>query len=627
MRGFLFLLLFLISSAVFSESVLIPPDTPLYRSSDLSKPPFFVTDRPIELEYAGQENVRMARHPLARRMVLVKLKESGNPGEIWCNPDLRVKKRIRPEQPGQLFLEPYFLPDPYKMAAGGILILLALGSCAVWFRNSGNGTCNSKERTLSVRLQWLLPPTALVLFHCGYLLFLTGKSGMVPEPVDEISYFAAARGLAAWDFSGQWSYTIGWPIVEALFLRIRSATSFFDYEIFLTHFNGFFVMPLCLICAYGIFKKLSGSAGKAFLAVGLWQVLAIFWQFRDFWHTDKALWWDNIYKGFFALPVTEQSYQLYIQYTMLGFNALSDTISMLGVFLLILLILYRRPTLGTLIFFSLLTGYSCLIRLNNVMFFPLYAFLLWHAYREQLRNWKRAGLLILTGTVCFFAVFSLQLAVNAIQFGDILRFPYSLHDPEVYKGFLLKYVPHGIRFLLSVNYVYFLPGLLMLCFIRDRFPRTVLLLWIVPLTVFFFGYPQSCNNGVRFLLPVFCALCASTVFSDVWNWGRHARFAIGGSLGALLLLTAPSNYGYTKLLQWNLERYPWGAALAFLLNCGVPAAIVCYAAFIWKQERKTALFLLLLTGIYASGCVWLALPLMGFALVRCIWVPRKERAM
>lgn len=196
----------------------------------------------------------------------------------------------------------------------------------------------------------------------------------------------------------------------------------------------------------------------------------------------------------------------------------------------------------------------------------------------------------------------MQLIVNRIQFGDFLRFPYCLHDEEVYKGFMWKIVPHGLRFILSTLYAYFALGLAGLCLMRERRMRTVFGLWILPLFFFFAGYPQIGNNVARFLLSVVMVLPACIFCTESFdNASRKERIAAMAAVLLPLVTAAPSNYLFPRLLQWDLQQYAHGFLTANLLTVLSALISIALAVIFLRKKREEFLFVMVFLALFLPG--------------------------
>ncbi len=581
-----FVLLFLLFAGVLlpaGEQVFLEPGTPLFRSPEIvSAPAALVPDPGMQVEKIGEKIIHIHRNALAHRLRMEQYR---------LNPQTTVwgTRMMGTEQENGRFVRYFPLRDPFRMVVGTLLVLAALVCGHQGFR----------------RKNLYLPALAILLLQWGMMLYLTGcVPTLYSHPVDENSYFRIARDLAHGSVSGhQWNYTIGLPLMYLPFIWLTGTETFYGLEVPYVIFNAWVLGPLCLVLVYFILRKLTGSSGKAFGAVVLFQLMAVFYQYQDQWYDTIEKWSGNIYKSYFAFPTLDFSYNLYTKYTILHYNALSDTLSTCCILGCIALLLYRKRNWGTLVLLALLFGYACLVRLNNVCFVPLLVYLLCRKYRGRLFSPGYFCRFVGVGAVCFFAVFSLQLIVNRIQFGDFLRFPYYLHAKEVYEGFRWSVFPHGLRFIFSTQYAYFALGLTGLWMIRDRNIRTVLGLWILPLLFFFAGYPQIGNNVSRFLLTALMVLPGCVFCSEVFDRAAgKEKLAAGGAILLPLLAAAPSNYTFSQLLQWELQRFENGFWIANGLTAAA-ALISCILAGVFlRRDRRMLLFTGVFLVLFLSGC-------------------------
>ena len=278
--------------------------------------------------------------------------------------------------------------------------------------------------------------------------------------------------------------------------------------------------------------------------------------------------------------------------------------------------LFRRRDLLTCTAAGLLFGFSCLIRINNIFFAPLFLFLVFSQEQNKKLCWKG----ILSAAAAFWIIFTPQLIINKLHFGSIFTFPYVLHNPDVAKGFLAEMFLGGAKFLMSVNYFYFMLGSISLLFIKDNCWRRILLIWIIPLTFFFCGYPEIGNNGIRFLFPVYGALTASFFAAELWkSCSAKAFWIMISALTIQVLFTAPSNYTYTKLLPWNLQYFSSGVLISQILSVGCPIFSLTSAIFFFKQKRM-AYFTILFSVAYAAGFIFLPIIIFILLILKEIWI-------
>lgn len=582
MRFFLFFLL-TFSTVFAGERIFLDPGTPLFRGPEITASPVAIVPDPgMAVEKIGEQVYHIHRNALAHRLILEKYR---------LNPQTVVwgTRMMGTELDNGRFVRYFPLKSPLRMALGTVLVLASLICGCYWFRNRRN---------------FYLPVLTLLLLQWGIVTYV---SGAVPtyflHPVDEAQYFRTALDLSQGRIAGiQWSYTIGLPLLYVPFIWLTGAQSYYDIEIPYVIFNAWILGPMCLVLLYFILRKLTGCGVKAFFATLLFPLMAVFYQYQDHWEQKIEDWGMNIYKSYFAFPTLDFSYNLYTKYTVLHYNALSDTLSTLAVLGCIALLLYWKNGWRKLILLSLLFGYACIVRLNNIFFAPLLLFLLFWNFRDRLRDWRYLLRFAGTGAVCYLAVVSMQLLVNRIQFGDFFRFPYYLHPEEVYAGFKRSMFPYGIHFILSVKYAYFALGLTGLCLIRDRYRRTVLGLWILPTLFFFAGYPQLGNNVSRFLLTILMVLPGCVFCTEVFdNTPLRERIAAVFAVLLPLAVAAPSNYAFPKLLQWDFQRFENGFLIVNILTVLAALASCALILIFLRKKRMELLFSVLFLVLFLSG--------------------------
>lgn len=579
-----FLLFFLLTcaAAFAGEQIFLEPGTPLFRGPEIVGPPAgIVPDPGMLVEKTGERLYHIHKNALAHRFVME---------EFRLNPQTTAwtTRMMGTEQENGRFLRYFPMRSPLRMAFGTLLVFGAALCGYYYFRK---------------RDPWL-PAIAVLLLQWGIMAYITGcVPTLYSHPIDETHYFNAALDISQGRFTGmQWRYTIGLPLMYVPFILLTGAKEYYDLEVPYVLFNAWVWGPLCLLLLYAILRKLVKSDTKAFCAAVLFQLMAVFYQYQDQWAEKMEDWGQNIYKSFFAFPTLDFSYNLYTKYTILHFNALSDTLSTLTVLGCIALLLYGRNGWRKLVTVSLLFGYACLVRVNNIFFVPLIAFLLFWNFREQLRNRCFLCRFVLTGAACYLAVFSLQLLINRLQFGDFLRFPYYLHPAEVYAGFLWRVFPYGMEFILSVKFAYFALGLTGLCLMRDRLTRTVFGLWIFPLLFFFAGYPQIGNNVSRFLLSVLIVLPGCIFCTEIFDRSSlRERLAAAVAVFLPLVIAAPSNYTFPRLLQWEFQRFENGFLIVNILTVLAVLTSCVLAVAVLRKKRRELLFLGLFLGLFLAG--------------------------
>ena len=324
---------------------------------------------------------------------------------------------------------------------------------------------------------------------------------------DENGYFEVAKDILNGNWSSQWRFTIGNPLLYIPFILATGAGKFYDIVPYCNYFSLFVFGPAILALGYLILRKLDVPAKRAAIAMVIWAVLPFV-----LFHSEE---WSNwTFQHFFLHS------QLFTRFVRLifygfcinsGFNAMSDTpglLAILGCFYFALAMPARRRYA---LLFGVVFGFSCLIRINYIILSPLFAFLL---YRKFAADWKKMIQAAAISVAGFIALFSIQLAANALQFGSPFTFGYVLHYPEYAAidrpaaGFTWHTFAklNFTRFLLQVNLPVFALGTAALWTMRDNVKRTILFLASVPLILFFCGYSHTFCDGRRFVFPAVAAM-------------------------------------------------------------------------------------------------------------------------
>lgn len=617
MKQFL-LVAFLIFSALLSgaerRTVVLPPGTPVFRTIDLQKPPALVTNRETECQVEGTILHRHLRVPLMQDITFYRFRIPGQ-GDFWAAPQIAV--RVDPEKHT---LSYEFGKYPLLMLLGGLCALCAAVPTVFFFRYQ------------TFRHREALPYAAVILFFYGIMLYLIGGSGnLIQYQADDFFYFRAAKDMAEGNFTGPWSYTVGLSLFYLPFQLVLQAETLQEFYPPFLLFNCFIVTPFALCMAYCAVRKLSSSA-PAFMTILLWLVMTLLYHHRYSWTSTPDSYAQYVYRSLPALPELTYSYSLYELYTFYGYNCVSDTVSMALVFACIASALCMKPGLRNLALVSALYALACLVRVNNLLFAPLLMLILYLRYAGDglLSGFRPLLRAAATGAAAFLAVFSIQLAVDCLHFGNPFTLPYILHSEGARKGFSFSMVPYGIQLLCISNHAWFVTGTLSLFFISSRTVRTLLAWWIFPLVFFFFGYPMVFNHAARFILPVFLAFAAAFVLTDFWkSASRSLKLRIGGVVFASVFLTAPAGSPeLARLLPWNLQKYGVSPVVTLILQWGVLAlSVLVFLTFLfelWKKREDRNLFLQTLRpvcflGLFLLTFYW-ANPYVTASLMLCTFL-------
>ena len=521
--------------------------------------------------------------------------------EVWCSPDLVFHQ-------GQTQIYTFgqyrFLPALFSALLGLLLIL--------FFRRGLFREIFGREKRDGEDRELFLFLILFLLFLKQFLLSLYLSAGECVQArlIDESCYLKIGYELFH-TVTGKWNYPVGYPLLIAGVMAVTggSFAGIQQASEWISVFNGFLLFPAVYALLGVILYRFTLSLRRTFLIL-LALILIPFFVFpcENFTANDYTQWID--------IPLLTISYKSYYIRMWTSLNALSDPSSVFFVLLCIFLALFRGKGIRNLLLISALFGFSCLVRLNNIFFAPLLAYLFLMANRETYRESKKTFFRdIFSCAFVFLLVFSPQFFVNYRDFSSIWIFPYVLHE-AANAGFEIgSLLGGGMKYYTSCNQLLFSFGCASLFFMKKGFFRTVLILWIVPLVLFFSGYVCFSANPVRFILPSLLGLgCAAGCCQDVLEeeWGKREW----GSFFFLLFCTIAS---FNPYVHEFLEGFFPGKKLfgAFTLWCVikglilfVPLLLVLY--FFTRTRKKTflyfgtVLFFLMLPG----EALWFVLPVL-----------------
>lgn len=446
-------------------------------------------------------------------------------------------------------------------------------------------------------------------------LSMCGKT--IIYPTDEHHYFEVAIGLIHGRIADNWRYTIGLPLLYVPFVVISRALNYFDVQFLLSFFNSLVLQPTCCLLVFLVLQKATRSSRTALLTVALLTVLPFIY-FPVEHHVING--GKGLFKAVFGLPeLNSASYRLYYLFLSNGHNGMSDMPSALLILLCIALGLYLRPGTKLLTIVSALFGFACLVRINNILFAPLVAYVFWIRMRSVLDTPTSIGKSVTIAVTSFVVVFSPQFVVNWMQFGSPFIFPYVLHGSNAAEGFNFHRLRTGIPFLIGCNYIYMSAGAFGLLFTRDIKKVALTGLWSVPLILYFCGYEVLCASPVRFILPAYAGLLGAFAGSDFWRaLSPTQKFPVSVICAASFLLVSPCAR-FLPPYMWSLEEFPMGILIAKILMLAVPLGSVLAAALLFSSDRRLLLTMLAFLGIYHSGSPFLIVGVFLMVLVRIAW--------
>ena len=594
--------------------------TPLFKLPSTNSEIIAVTSSDITMDVVEGKLVYLERNPAVGRlwhpmMVYVYFYKVNLPDDqsAWASDDLQYdtdNKMILPKTVPQLIWAAPFIIS--------ISFLLILTYCVyrmgyLPFITRGGGFNEAKP----------LITFALILLFVRYLLLfavicLCGK--VMVYPTDEHGYFKLSYDIIQGNFEGPWKYTAGLSLFYIPLILLFKGATYFDIVNQMTFINAFILSPAALILVFLIIGKITTSFRKAFFTTLILAFLPFFYFSAEFFALDSP--GNEVFKSIFAIPnMNIASYRLYYMFFNTGYNGMSDTPSMFLIFLCIYLALSRPFGKRILIAVSFLFGIACLVRINNIFFSPLIAYIFWCAFREKF-SFRELATCILTALAAFLLVFSPQLMINKLQFGSFSTFPYILHANQANKGFDLACLPNGIIYMIGCNYVYFTFCAVGLFFIRNLRTKTIFVLWAIPLTVFFCGYPVAGASPVRFIMPAYAALIASFVCMDIWGEisGRNKYLLVFSILLAVLLVSPCFRFEYPY--PFDMENFKFGEDANLILNICIPLLLLSLSLFFLKKHLAIFLFLTLFLVVFFSGSPYLLFTILLFHLAVALsyWV-------
>ncbi len=534
MRFYNFIFLLLLAAlplAAQTNTVALPANTPLYKVPDPTTSAVLVVQKEMPVEFT---NIKRFQYYVGIFLIDSPMYEITPPGQksVWAAPSFEYQQNT-----GKIILR------KNKKLCTQALFCLA-GAILTAF------LCFVKQKKQF--LTYLLPGVSILLFCAGLIGYAYGASGnLIQNPIDERFYYDIAKQLSDWDFTKPWRYTIGHPLLYIPFLIFTGTKDFLDFYYPFHVFNLLVISPLMFYSLYLIGRKFLGH-NKAFSAILLFLTFAFFWQFR---YQESGI--AGTLKTYISVSYPNYmtydiGYPLYNLYSWLSFNAMSDTPAAMFLLLVACLLLLLPAKKINLAIIAAIFSFSCLIRMNNILYAPALFFLFVFKYKN-LQNWKEYFSWLYPAGIVFILIFLPQLIINTIQFGSPFITGYSLH-PKEDVGWTLKITPAIIQFLYTCHKAWFLPAFLALFILQEKTLQKFSVLWCFPVLFFYCTYTSTFTHAFRFIMPIFPVLTLIIVACPLWyqmkNW-RNWRLI-------LCILSC-----ITMICTWIPEKWsntdgPWG---------------------------------------------------------------------
>jgi hypothetical protein len=572
-------------TASAGEMVTVNSGTPVFERPDAESKVLIITGKSMQIEYWSVHTTFYTRHPLARYHHFYEV--SLSPAKKgWVCPEFKAD--VTGGVLGIHFTPP---PKPWYWQWGVVgvsALLFFLIVFWLWSRLKSDSKPFSKPKEIIISIGFLVLLRWLLL-----LIILCGSKNIIASASDDPGYFQTTLGMLNLDFSQQWRFTIGLGILYLPFAALLHAKEFYNIAIPFANFSGFILMPCSLIMCYLIIRKLTNSQTKGFIAALLWTVMPFFYSHFEFWDA-------KVFKSFFALPQVTQCFRLYRNFITMGYNAMSDTPSTFFILLCILLCLLLPVKIRSIAIIAGIYSFACLIRINNILFAPLIAWLFWWRFNSRLLSWRYLAMAVSAALLTFLVVFSPQFIINKLHFSNILTFPYILHG-KANDGFVWSAFSDGVQYLGGSNLAYWALGTAGLLLISDRKLQTTLILWAIPVILFFMGYTYTCCDSHRFIMSSYAAIFGGLVSADIWDkTSKSEKIRLFAIIIPALLLVCPSAYYWRYQLPWDMQNYRWGITISDILNYAVPVIVAGLSISLYRNLRAM-IFALTFVIIYFTG--------------------------
>jgi hypothetical protein len=526
--------------------------------------------------------------------------------EAWLSPDLLAERDYG-------IILPRMVPDPFWLgflvplfAALATLSLVAVKRGWIARAFAANAPLGPKQALPLVG--------CLLLFHLLVHCWMRTHSGcVVPALTDEFDYFRIANDILHRVRPTTWNFNISIAILYVPLMVLTEAKSYLDIHAIVVFLNVAILTPATSVMIYFLVEKVSRRPRVALGTVLALVLLPVVYYPVEL-HRAAA----PVFKAFFGLPsFSAASYRLYYHSVWVGWNGLSDTASTFAVTLSLCLAVFLK---GHRLRYHLLVGaafgLACFLRINNIFFAPVVAYLLWQRAQQAKASIPqilgRAGLAV----AAFAAIVAPQFIANTLQFGDPLTFPYVFHANHASDGFEWSWVPYSTHFLMGTNWLHMAAGATGLLLLRRTPAGRFLALWSIPLILFFCGYTVTAASPIRFTLSIYAPLWAAFLLAvDRHGVGRHPALTWGiAALNAFLVCPI---YRWQDPQPLFLEALPAGRTIALVLTVAIP--LLSLAAILVGLRGRSRGFWLTALILYHAGW-WALFPLLFLGVLGCaLW--------
>lgn len=496
---YLIITIFILSGILLqAESIEIPEGIPFFREADPKSGISSVSQETGTYEILEEKRVCLPKnpmmpenkwHPLSANVKFFKV--SGNSvKEQWYSPSFVFDK----ETDSAFFMQGW--------APGYEKLFLIFGVLAIF-----SFFCILKADKKYMDIYGI---SAVIFLKLSILSYMICCGGMICiAPTDELSFVRIANDIWNCKQNAPWEHIIGYPIFLIPILVLSNSSTFSEIAEFMFFLNGYILMTVSAIFVFIILRK--------YIKVELWKSLCIIavWLFGMLFTFPIEDHYRQQFGQFFGTAIVNVlDYRYYSLLIANGFNGMGDIFSMFLILLIVLLSLRMKISPWHFIIISMLFGFSCMVRLNNIFFAPVIAFLYLKSLSRAEYKWKDFVSYGLLSIISFAVAFSPQIIVNKLFYGGLLKFPYSVyHANRAADGFDIASLKTGIPLFFNCNYSYIVLFAAGLIFMKKGFAKTFIVLMIIPLLLFYCGYPVLGGGPVRFMIPMYPLFAAPFMMS------------------------------------------------------------------------------------------------------------------
>ena len=562
--GFLFLL-------PLRGEVVLEPGTPVFTAPAHNQPITAVAQQAVAVESLPETMSIISKHPLARYFFFTPVRlPDGRTGFA----DLSAKLQVSGSGKNTLVMTPYRpLWRNFVMALAAVgMVLLGYD----WYRKKQGA--------------WYHHAGVITLLRLLLLMILIQRAGnIIATPVDEFGYYGNLESFLKGDFSKPWHFTVGLSILYAPFAWLAHARHVGDIVIPFSLFSSMVLAPGMLVMGYFIGRKITGSPLKSFFAMLMWAVWPFFnHHFAGF--GIKQFW------SYLALPSANYDFAHYVNLIGTSYNAMSDTPSTFFVLGVMVSLLFIRRRQAAVLTAGFLYGFACMIRINNILFFPALFAMVFFYRKDWLKDWK----FYLLGGGAFILGFLPQFCANSFFFGSPFRFSYTNYAGGAHTYLHWIFFRTTAAYYGAANHWCWVLAASGLWVMRDNRLRLLLALWAVPVILFFTLYSHGTDDAVRFIMTSYPALFLAVTSCGIWE-KLSCRGWVWAAAFLAVLAWIPCNVTHAGKGIWYFYRN------------SIPAAGICLAG-----KSRTVIFFGMITILHLFGNGWILTFLLAGALMAAI---------